>query len=32
MEPLVAAFASADAVVIDQIRIPADVVNAVVEA
>ncbi len=27
MEPLVRAFAAADAVVIDQIRIPADVVN-----
>jgi hypothetical protein len=30
MEDLVLAFARADAVVIDQIRIPADVVNAVV--
>jgi hypothetical protein len=32
MEPLVAAFASADAVVIDQIRIPADVVAAAITA
>ena len=32
MQDLVLAFARADAVVIDQIRIPADVVNAVVEA
>ncbi len=32
MEPLVAAFASADAVVIDQIRIPADVVAAALTA
>jgi hypothetical protein len=30
MQDLVLAFARADAVVIDQIRIPADVVNAVV--
>jgi uncharacterized membrane protein len=32
MQDLVLAFARADAVVIDQIRIPADVVNEVVEA
>ena len=32
MEPLVAAFANADAVVIDQIRIPADVVAAAITA
>lgn len=32
MQDLVLAFARADAVVIDQIRIPADVVNLVVEA
>jgi hypothetical protein len=32
MQDLVVAFARADAIVIDQIRIPADVVNAVVEA
>lgn len=32
MQDLVGAFARADAVVIDQIRIPADVVNEVVEA
>ncbi len=32
MEDLVGAFARADAVVIDQVRIPADVVNMVVEA
>ena len=32
MQDLVLAFARADAVVIDQIRIPADVVNEVVSA
>ena len=32
MQDLVLAFARADAVVIDQIRIPADVVNEVIEA
>lgn len=32
MQDLVGAFARADAVVIDQIRIPADVVNEVIEA
>lgn len=32
MQDLVVAFARADAIVIDQIRIPADVVNEVVEA
>jgi hypothetical protein len=32
MEDLVGAFARADAVVIDQVRIPADVVNMVIEA
>jgi len=32
MQDLVGAFARADAVVIDQVRIPADVVNMVIEA